>query len=148
MFTTNKQKTSPVVNHEGFCSPSILQGHAPGAKLLLVYQRFHGYTSSSGAEFPKPLVCIGLKHKIQLDSRWLIPSYVSVTICFYKTYLGSYTEPAGHLVHYSHLIWSQGRIIHSGRYACLTKQNVTEMSRASRRHHLYLRSTLHILALY
>jgi len=38
--------------HEGFCSRSMLQGHAPGAKLLRVYQRFHGYTSSSGAEFP------------------------------------------------------------------------------------------------
>ena len=40
----------------------------------------------------------------------LLPSacYVGyfVCICFYKTYLGSYTEPAGHLVHYSHLIWS------------------------------------------
>ena len=29
-----------------------LQGHAPGAKLLRVNQRFHGYTTSSGAEFP------------------------------------------------------------------------------------------------
>ena len=29
--------------HEGFCSRSML---------LRVYQRFHGYTSSSGAEFP------------------------------------------------------------------------------------------------
>ena len=38
--------------HEGFCSRSMLQGHAPGAKLLRVYQWFHGYTSSSGAEFP------------------------------------------------------------------------------------------------
>ena len=38
--------------HEGFCSRSMLQGYAPGAKLLRVYQRFHGYTSSSGAEFP------------------------------------------------------------------------------------------------
>ena len=37
---------------ERFCSRSMLQGHAPGAKLLRVYQRFHGYTSSSGAEFP------------------------------------------------------------------------------------------------
>ena len=37
--------------HKGFCSQSMLQGHAPGAKLLRVYQRFHGYTSSSGAEF-------------------------------------------------------------------------------------------------
>ena len=32
--------------HEGFCSRSMLQGHAPGTKLLRVYQRFHGYTSS------------------------------------------------------------------------------------------------------
>ena len=30
----------------------MLQGHAQGAKLLRVSQRFHGYTSSSGAEFP------------------------------------------------------------------------------------------------
>ena len=37
---------------EGFCSLSMLKGHAPEAKLLHVYQRFHGYTSSSGAEFP------------------------------------------------------------------------------------------------
>ena len=37
---------------EGFCFRSMLQGQAPGAKLLRVYQRFHGYTSSSGAEFP------------------------------------------------------------------------------------------------
>ena len=29
-----------------------------------------------------------------------------VCTCFYKTHLGSYTEPAGHLVHYSLLIWS------------------------------------------
>ena len=38
--------------HQGFCSRSMLQGHGPGAKLLRVYQRFHGQTSSSGAEFP------------------------------------------------------------------------------------------------
>ena len=38
--------------HEGFCSRSMLQGHALGGKLLRVYQRFHGCTSSSGAEFP------------------------------------------------------------------------------------------------
>ena len=41
-----------VSTHEGFCSGSMLQGHALGAKLLRVYQWFHGYTSSSGAEFP------------------------------------------------------------------------------------------------
>ena len=35
------------------------------------------------------------------------------------------------------LVINQGRIIHSGRYACLTKQNVTEMLRASRRNRLY-----------
>ena len=29
-----------------------------------------------------------------------------VCTCFYKTHLGSYAEPAGHLVHYSLLIWS------------------------------------------
>ena len=39
--------------HEGFCSRSKLQEHTPGAKLLRVYQRFHGYASSSGAEFPR-----------------------------------------------------------------------------------------------
>ena len=33
--------------HEGFCSRIMLQRHTPGAKLLRVYQRFHGYTSSS-----------------------------------------------------------------------------------------------------
>ena len=37
---------------EGFCSQSMLQGHARGANFLRVYQQFHGYTSSSGAEFP------------------------------------------------------------------------------------------------
>ena len=37
---------------EGFCSRSILQGLAPGAKLLRVYQRFHEYALSSGTEFP------------------------------------------------------------------------------------------------
>ena len=30
----------------------MLQAHTPGAKLLRVYQRFNGYTSSPGAEFP------------------------------------------------------------------------------------------------
>jgi len=30
----------------------MLRGHAPGAKLLRLYQRFHDYTSPSGAEFP------------------------------------------------------------------------------------------------
>ena len=43
---------------------------------------------------------------------------------------------------------NQGRKIYSGRHACLTKENVTEMLRASRRHHLCLWSTMHILALY
>ena len=37
--------------HKGFWSPSMLQGYAPGAQLLRVYQRFHGYTSSSAAKF-------------------------------------------------------------------------------------------------
>ena len=37
--------------HEGFCSRVMPQGHAAEAKLLRVYQRFHGYNSSSGAEF-------------------------------------------------------------------------------------------------
>ena len=48
----------------------------------------------------------------------------------------------------SHMI-NQGRKIYSGRHACLTKENVTEMLRASRCHHLCLWSTnMHILALY
>ena len=34
-----------------------------------------------------------------------------------------------------HMI-NQGRKIYSGRHAGLTKENVTEMLRASRRHHL------------
>ena len=42
--------------HKGFCSRSMLQGHAHGAKLLRVYQWFHGYTSCSGAEF-SPAKC-------------------------------------------------------------------------------------------
>ena len=29
-----------------------MRDFAPGAKVLRVCQRFHGYTSSSGAEFP------------------------------------------------------------------------------------------------
>ena len=36
----------------GICSRARLQGHAPGAKLLRVYHRFHWYNSSSGAKFP------------------------------------------------------------------------------------------------
>ena len=36
------------------------------------------------------------KHKIQL----------CMYLFFYKTHFGSYTEPAGHLVHYSLTIWS------------------------------------------
>ena len=31
---------------------------------------------------------------------------IFVCTCFYRTHLGSYPEPAGHLVHYSLLIWS------------------------------------------
>ena len=47
-----KPQTATVNTHEGFCPRSMLQGHTLGAKLLRVYQRFHGYTSSSRAEFP------------------------------------------------------------------------------------------------
>ena len=32
----------------------------------------------------------------------------------------------------------QGRKIYNGKHECLTKENVTEMLRASRRHHLCL----------
>ena len=45
----------PLKNLDNTCnSTSIVLPFifAPGAKLLRVYQRFHGYTSSSGAEFP------------------------------------------------------------------------------------------------
>ena len=42
------------------------------------------------------------KHKIQLVAGQYLRIYL-----FYNTHLGSYTEPAGHLVHYSHLIWSR-----------------------------------------
>ena len=54
---------------------------------------------------------------------------------FHKAFL------VGHLI-------NQGRKSYSGRHACLTKEKVTEMLRASSRHHLSLRSTMHILALY
>ena len=37
----------------------------------------------------------------------------------------------------SHVI-NQGRKIYSGRHACLTKENVTDMLHASGRHHLCL----------
>ena len=43
---------------------------------------------------------------------------------------------------------NQGKKIYSGRYACLTKENVTEKLRASRPHYLCLLSTMHIFALY
>ena len=33
-------------------------------------------------------------------------AYIFACTCFYRTHLGSYPEPAGHLVHYSLLIWS------------------------------------------
>ena len=48
---------------------------------------------------------------------------------------------------FSHVI-NQDRKIYSGRHACLTKENVTNMLHASRRHHLCLWSSTHILALY
>ena len=38
------------------------------------------------------------KHKIQL--------YMYLFFFFYKIHLGSYSEPAGHFVHYSLMIWS------------------------------------------
>ena len=50
--TETKDRTIKADTQGGFCSRSMLQGHAAGAKLLRVYQRLHGYTSSSGAEFP------------------------------------------------------------------------------------------------
>ena len=34
----------------GACSRGTLREHSPGANFLRVYQRFHGYNSSSGAE--------------------------------------------------------------------------------------------------
>ena len=41
------------------------------------------------------------KHKIQLVAGQYLRMYLILL-----THLGSYTEPAGHLVYYSHLIWS------------------------------------------
>ena len=70
--------------HEGFCSSIMLQVHAPGAKLLRVYQRFHGYTSSSGAAFPprkilhdiwKPVKYLGARYSTRHHARvlkWLV----------------------------------------------------------------------------
>ena len=71
--------------HEGFCSSIMLQGHAPGAKLLRVYQRFHGYTSSSGAAFPprkilhdiwKPVKYLGARSLGKLSELENAPSCV------------------------------------------------------------------------
>ena len=60
----------------------MLQGHAPGAKLLRVYQRLHGYTSSSGAEFPpckmlhdiKPVKYLGASSRGKLSELENAPS--------------------------------------------------------------------------
>ena len=68
----------------GFCSRSMLQGHAPGAKLLRVYQRFHGCTSTSGAEFPpckilhdiKPVKYLGASFRGKLSELENAPSFV------------------------------------------------------------------------
>ena len=46
-ITISKSVGIKANTHEGFCSWNMLQGHAPGAKLLRLYQRVHGYTSSS-----------------------------------------------------------------------------------------------------
>ena len=55
---------------KGFCSRD-----AAGANLLRVYQRFHGYNSSSGAEFPprkmlhdiKPVKYLGARSRAKLS---------------------------------------------------------------------------------
>ena len=50
-----------------------LKGHAPGAKLLRVYQRFHGHSSSSGAKFPPRKMLhdiFGSKLRGQIERTW------------------------------------------------------------------------------
>ena len=70
--------------HEGFCSRVMPQGHATGANLLRVYQRFHGYNLSSGAEFPphkmlhdiKPIKYLGARSRGKLSKLENAPSCV------------------------------------------------------------------------
>ena len=45
--THDPRRTTPLPTHPRHARG--LQGHAPGAKFLRVNQRFHGYTTSSGA---------------------------------------------------------------------------------------------------
>ena len=59
---------------EGFCSRSMLQGHAPGANFLCVYQRFHGYTNfilgsriSTLQNVPQYLTSCGNKLRGQIE---------------------------------------------------------------------------------
>ena len=64
------------------------------------------------------------------------PDYLTSKLVNHLTSVGEKLEThkaflVGHVI-------NQGRKIYSGRHACLTKENVTEMLRASRRHHLCL----------
>ena len=82
---TNVTRAIKADTNEGFCSRSMLQGHAPGAKLLRVYPRFQGYTSSSGAEFPPrkmlhdiyPVKYLGASSQGKLSELENAPSCVS-----------------------------------------------------------------------
>ena len=84
MVSTQALHSLKADTHEGFCSRSMLQGHAPGAKLLRVYQRFHGYTSSSGAQFPpckmlhdiEQVKCLGASSRGKLSELENAPSCV------------------------------------------------------------------------
>ena len=67
--------------------------------------------------------------------------HIFLMICHRKFHVFHKAFLVGHVV-------NQCRKSYSGRHARLTKEKVTEMLRASRRHHLCLRSTMHILALY
>ena len=67
--------------------------------------------------------------------------YLNIFEFKHDSYLFDECHRKFHVFHKAFLIGqviNQGREIYSGRHACLTKENVTEMLRASRRHHLCL----------
>ena len=57
--------------------------------------------------------------------------HIFLMICHRKFHVFHKAFLVGHVI-------NQGRKIYSGRHACLTKENVTDMLHASRRHHLCL----------
>ena len=82
--------------HEGFCSRSMVQGHALGTKLLRVYQRFHEYTSSSGAEFPPRKMLhniFGSKLPGQIERTWKRSLVCTDTCKIYETGACSGSKP-------------------------------------------------------